>query len=340
MKKILIVFVSMLFAQISIGQVYLESETTSDGFMGQGAFVSKSKTYVQGDAQRTETEFKFTGAIMKHFNPTGKEIDITRLDKELIWKFNDQQKVYQEITFAELKQMFEKGESEYEAPAGTETDAEEKDESDYEWEEPVIEVKKLGDSKELNGFNCDHYLATVMTVGTHKATGIKDTVNFVSDLWNTKNVGNAVKQVDEFQKKYLEALGFERMANQGLAMMSSMYLNQMQDLNKEISKIEGYTILNHMTLTSTKHATQSQEGEEVEAKEEESTEVSLDNIGGSLGGMFGKKLGKMAKQKVAPKKPAGNTVTMLQMTNETKAVKSEKISDDKFSVPSNYTLKK
>lgn len=329
-----------VMSQLVAAQVIIESVMRSDGFMGQGAFESNTKTFIQGDAQRTETQLRFTGSIMKHFSPKGTEIDITRLDKQLIWKFNDQQKTYRETTFAEMKELLEQGKSEFQEqqpPMEMEDDRE----SDYQWEEPVVKVEKLGDKQKINGFDCEHYLVSVMTVGTHKETGVKDTLTFVSDLWNTKGLGEAEKTLKDFQKKYMDALGFDKPDNMGLAMLSSLYLNQMKDLEKEVGKLEGYPILNTMTLTSTKHATAgSEEVAQEESESEQEAEIALDDIKGSLGGLFGKKLGNMAKKKVEKKKPEGNTVQLFKFTNETKMVKVGPVESDQFEVPAGYELQK
>lgn len=338
MKKIVSLMITVMLVQMGIAQVTIESIMTSDGFMGQGAFESKAKTFVQGEAQRSETQFKFTGSLMKHFSPKGTEVSITLLDKQLIWSYNDQQKTYRETTFAELREMFEKGESEL-GPERPKMEMDDNRESDYEWEKPVVKVEKLGEKKTINDFNCEHYLVSALTVGTHKTTGIKDTLSFVSDLWNTNSIGDATKTVTGFTKKYMEALGFERQGNMGLAMLSTMYLDQMKELENEVSKLEGYPILNTMTLTSTKNAAVSNDPDGEDGPEEEKgPDVALDDIKGSLGGLFGKKLGNMAKQKMEQKEPQGNLVQLVSFTSETKKVKLGPINSDKFTVPQNLKL--
>jgi hypothetical protein len=341
MKKLTSILILLALAQLGLTQVTVESVMKSDGFMGQGAFESKSKTFVQGEAQRSETQFKFTGSLMKHFSPKGTEVNITLLDKQLIWQYNDKEKTYRETTFAELKELFEKGENEIQQTEMPKMKTEDNRESEYEWEKPVVKVENLHEKKKINDFNCDHYLVSFLTIGTHKATGIKDTLSFVSDLWNTKGLGDATKTVSEFQIKYMEALGFERKGNMGLAMLSTMYLDQMKDLEKEVSKLEGYPILNEMTLTSSKHATASQKtGDDSEPAEQNTDgDIALDDIKGSLGGLFGKKLGNMAKQKVEKKKSQGNNVQLVRFASETKKVKLGPIKSDKFTVPDNLKLK-
>jgi len=104
------ILLSLLFAFTALeAQITIESITTSDGFMGMGASVSTEKSYTQGDARREESNVKFTGGIMKHMSPKETQIEITRLDKEVIWQMNDKDKKYTEMTFAEFKKMMEEG---------------------------------------------------------------------------------------------------------------------------------------------------------------------------------------------------------------------------------------
>ena len=325
----LVTFTSFLYAQVTI-----ESKMTSNGIAGQGAFESKTKTMIQGDSRRTETEFKFTGSIMKHFNTNVTDIEITRLDKELFWRFNNKENTYTESTFAEMKEMMEKGMAETGWPAeeGTEVEETETDDSDYEWQEPVVEVKKRGNSQKINNYNCENYLVTVTTIGKHKATGIMDTLLFSTDLWNTTEVKKPMEIVSNFDKRFTDALGFSWSSNKGMAQIFNMYRDQMEDMNKELKKIEGFSLKTDMTFTMTNHAKPSAETDE----DQEEADVALDDIKGSLGGLFGKKLGKMAKKKVE-KKPSDST-NIFQGTNEVQKINVKNINPEDFTVPGNYKL--
>lgn len=330
----------LMGVQFSFAQVSWETVTTSNGFFGQGASKSISQTFLQGDAQRTVSKLEFTGSIMKHFSPKGMDSEITRLDKELFWRFNDQKKTYTETTFAMMKQMFEQGVSEYEAPKNMGTSqpqAEERD-SEYNWEKPKMEVKKLAGSQTISGFSCQPYLITVTTVGTHKATGIKDTLLFVSHVWSSKKAEGAMRKAKEFNKRLVEKLGFMRQGNRGFAMITGQYMEQLKEVQDRVSKIDGYPIKTDMRMTMTNHVKQAKGGSEG-SSEGETPQVSLDDIKGSLGGLFGKKMKKAAKKKTEKKKSSGAS-EIFQSTTVIKNIKTGNLNSNLFIVPAGYALTK
>jgi len=343
MKKLLsVVSLLLLAANLLLAQVTYETVTTSNGFHGQGAFTSTSKISLSGDAKRSDNSFQFTGSIMKHFSPKGINTEITRLDKQLFWKFNDKDKKYQELTFAQMKEMFEKRVSDSPWPAeSTEQDKQgEKDDSEYEWQEPVVAAKKLGDRQKINNFNCEHYLVTVTTVGKHKATGILDTLLFATDLWNSVNVGKAMLQITDFDKRLAEALGFSKANNQGMARLLTMYREQLEDLQKELGKIEGFPIKTDMTLSMTKHAMKTNESQPTAEKQEETSESSAPtDVKGALGGFLGKKAMKMAKPNSEKPKPT-DKMEIFQAATEVRTIGVGALAADLFEVPAEYKLSK
>lgn len=339
-KKVMVIGIFVILSQLIFGQVTFETKVTSDGFMGMGAFKSTTKTYLINNAQRAETNLKFTGAFMKHFSPKGKEVSIIRLDKELVWNFNDKKKKYTEQTFEEIKKMMQQG-AEYQSKPMTEQD--EDYETEYEWSKPVVKVKNLKETKTINGFSCQHYLASVTTVGTHIETGIKDTMLFVSDLWNAKNVSKKMDLVYDFNKRYMKAIGFDIPDNQGLAMIAGMYKEQMQTLADEVSKLKGYPIVNDMKLTITKNLS-SVKQDEVEEEEQEEENLSMRDIQRNFGGLLGKKLMKDVLDKKAKKKaeePKKSSVSELfHMKSEVLSITGGSIAGEKFEVKKGYKLKK
>lgn len=338
----LFVVVAIALAQVMTGQVTFETKVTSYGFMGMGAFESTTKTFLRTDAQRTDTKLKFTGPVMKMFSPKGTVTNIIRLDKELIWDFNDKKKKYTEQTFDEIRKSFEElGQAGSDQQMAGGALPEEDYEAEYEWSKPKVKVKNLGEKKTINGFSCQHYLASVTTVGTHIETGIKDTMLFVSDLWNAKGVSKKMDLVNDFNKRYLKAIGFDIPENQGLAMIAGMYKEHMQTLGDEISKLKGYPIVNDMKLTMTKNLL-SVEQEEEEEPEEES--LSMRDIQRNFGGLLGKKLMKDVLNKKADKnteEPKKSSVSELfHMKSEVLSIDEGSIAVDKFEVKKGYKLKK
>ena len=343
-KKTVMMVTFLILSQVIFGQITYKTKVTSYGFMGMGAFESTTKTYLQGDAQRTDTKLKFTGAFMKMLSPKGTVTNTIRLDRKLVWNFDDKKKKYTEQTFEDMRAVFEEyGEAGYSQDMqGTSTD--EDYEEEYKWSKPVVKVKNLKENKNINEFSCQHYLASVTTVGTHIETGIKDTMLFVSDLWNAKNVSIKMALVNEFNKKYMKALGFDVPENQGLAMIAGMYKEHLQTLSDEISKLKGYPIVSDMKLTMTKNlASVEQEDEEEEVPEEEN--LSMRDIKRNFGGLLGKKLMKDALDKKADKKideePKKTSVSELfHMKSEILSISEGDIKSDTFEIKKGYKLKK
>ncbi len=339
--RVLVAFTFVVIAaQFSFAQVSWETVTTSNGFLGQGAFRSITQNFLQNDAQRTVSKFEFTGSIMKHFSPRGMNSEITRLDKDLFWRFNDQKKTYTESTFSMMKQMFDQGISEYEAPKnmGTSQPQEEESDSEYDWEKPKIDVKKLSGSQNISGFECQPYLVTVTTVGTHKATGIKDTLLFVSHVWSSKKAEDAMQKVKDFNKRLVKKLGFTRQGNRGFAMITGQYMEQLKEVQDRVSKIDGYPIKTDMRMTMTNHVKKAK-GASEGTNDEETPQVSLDDLKSSLGGLFGRKMKKAAKKKAAKKKASG-AAEIFQSTTLIKNIKAGNVNSKLFVVPAGYTLTK
>lgn len=331
MKKTLVVLIALFAIQFSFGQVTYKETVTSDGFMGMGAFKSTTKTKLVDYAKRTETNLKFTGKFMRHFSPKGTEVSVVRLDKKLVWNWmlDAKKKTYTEQTFAEIKKIMEEGMEGANQPMPAEegTDYE----SEYKWSKPTIKVENLKESKEISGFNCKHYLASITTIGTHKETGVKDTMLFVSDLWNSKDVSKNMNLVYDFNKKYMKAIGIDVPENAGMAMITGMYKDQMEVLEKEIQKIDGYPVVNDMKLTMTKNAIPKEE-----VKKEE--KVTLKDIQNDFGGLLGKKIMKDAKKnKKKDEKPS--VIKIMRIKSEISEVNTDDIAATKFEVKKGYKLK-
>jgi hypothetical protein len=203
-------------------------------------------------------------------------------------------------------------------------------ETTYTWEKPVIKVKNLKEKKTFNGYECNHYIATITTVGKHVESGQKDTMVFKSDFWNSIEAEKVMGSATEFNKNYMKALGFSLDNNKGLAMITGMYSDQMKDLEKEVGKVKGFTIKNNMKLTMTQNfKSETEEGQE---------SVSLDDIKDNFGSLLGKKMLKKKTKKSADEKT--NARVIIDMSFETRDISTEKFSLTLLKAPKGYKLKK
>ena len=108
----------------------------------------------------------------------------------------------------------------------------------------------------------------------------------------------------------------------------------MSEMKKELDKVQGYPIKSEMVLTTTNHVKQQTTPDE-ENDEEESVDVT--DLKGSFGGMFGKKLKKMAKKEKANEPKLKTEV--FQVVTETKNISYDTPKDELFTVPQGYKLK-
>jgi len=329
-RTIIIFAMFLVFVAISTGvtQVYYEQATTSNGFGGNMAFTSQTSVFLIPTAKYETTETKFTGSLMKHFNAKSNRADITRLDKECFWNVDFDKKTYSETTFAQLRQMFE----EMAAPEGKpETEEEAMDESEYEWEKPVVTVTE-GGTKKINGFNCQQYVVKIMTVGKHKQTGIRDTMTFVSDMWNSTVEAKAMTLIKEFEQNLAKKLGFDKM-DAGMGQMLAAYKDFFKQMADETRKLKGYPVQNTVQMTTSNHVKAATQAKSAEPEEDESVDLSKNPVGGMLGG-FGKKLAKSQMQK--KKKNTGAASEVFQMTVELKVLKMEDVAAGKFDIPAGF----
>ena len=338
MKRInllIILIISLCCVSALSSQVVYEEQVASNGFMGMMAFKSTSKVMLTSNAKRETVNLKFTGSFMKHFNAGGAPTaDITRLDKELFWNVNIDKKEYVETSFTDIRKMFEQGQSTDMMPPiqGQEEEKDEVDESEYEWEKPVIKVIKGKKPKTINGFKCNRYVIKMTMVGKHKETGIRDTLIVLNDTWNTKSISSEMKEVENFNKKLVAKLGFER-PMKGLGQIFSAYKEQMKDINKEVEKLEGYSIKNTVKMTSTNHAKEAQNKSAGGSEDnEESIELGKNPLSGMLGG-FAKK---MAKKKMKKQTSKSTAKEVFQFTRELKSVKRVNIPATSFNIPAGY----
>ena len=310
-------------------QVYYEQVTTSNGIGGKMAFTSQTNVYLTSSAKYEKTDMQFTGSFMKHFNKQSNRAEITRLDKECFWSVDFDNKSYTETTFAQLKQMFE---NMAKNPPAQETEKPEEavDESEYEWQKPVVSVKE-GDTKKINGFNCKNYIVNVLTVGKHKQTGVLDTMLFVSDMWNSTVEAKAMTQIKEFEQNLMQKLGFDK-PEMGMGQMLAAYKEYFKQMSEETQKLKGYPVQNTVRMTISNHAQAALKKDSASEPEEESVDVNK-SIGGMLGG-FGKK---MIKNKVKKQSTdSGAAKEVFQFTHELKVLKMEDVAASKFDIPDGF----
>jgi len=156
-----------------------------------------------------------------------------------------------------------------------------------------------------------------------------------------KKVAKWQRSVVNSQKSLADNIAKLNIAKQSLNRTFRDTLKQMQTLANEVSKLQGYPIVNDMKLTITKNLSSVKQEKEEEPEEES---LSMRDIQRNFRGLLGKKLMKDVLDKKAEKKteePQKTSVLELfHMKTEVKDITGGNIASSKFEVNKGYKLKK
>jgi hypothetical protein len=314
-----------LFAGLASADLKTETLTRATMLTGIGTTEVQSATAYQGDKRADDQTTKMVGGIMGAL--AGKpraSVQITRLDKDLVWELNPPKKTYTERPIA--------------LPAGTETKAEKRQSGPdqgkpYKIVKSELKVTKTGAAKEINGFACVEYLVTWELVLEDTASKGRTTQVMTTDLWNTP-LTDKLKQAREieaqFGREYAKKLGVglspEETDRLGAGMLTSMYgLDpketgpKLEQVGKEMAKIEGYSVVTEVKW-QVKNDSAAARKPEPEAEQPPS-------------GLSGLIASKLTPKPAAKPKDEG---VIFSSYHEVKSVSLDAIPETTFEVPADY----
>ena len=315
-----------LLAGSAVADLKTETFTRASMLTGMGSTEINAVTQYQGDKRAENQTSKMVGGIggMLAGKPQT-SLEITRLDKDVIWDLNPPKKTYTERPIA--------------LPAGTETKAERRqsgpEQKPYKIVKSELKVTKTGAAKDINGFACKEYLITWEVVMEDTASKGRVTQVMTTDLWNTPltdKLKQAQKTETEFNRSYVKKLGVEVSPQEtdrlGAGMLTSMYgldpketVGKLEEVGKEMAKVEGYPIVTEVKW-QVKNDSTAKKPEPREEPEEPPT---------SLSGLIGNKIAKS----IAPSKPKEEGV-MFSSYHEVKSISLDAVPETTFEVPADH----
>jgi hypothetical protein len=323
---LMLLVLATLLAGPALADLKTETMTRASMLTGMGSTEINAVTQYQGDKRADNNTMKMVGGIMGAL--AGKpqsSVEITRLDKDVVWDLNPPKKTYTERPIA--------------LPAGTEARGERKqsgpEQKPYKIVKSDVKVGKTGATKTVNGFACTEYHVTWEVVMEDTASKGKVTQVMTTDMWNTPLTDQLKKAQSieaEFSKKLMQELGVSLSpdeANQlGAGMLTSMYgldaketAGKLEEVGKEMAKIEGYPIVTEVKW-QVKNDSAAKKPEPKEEPEEPPT---------SLGGLIGNRIAKS----MTPDKPKEEGV-MFSSYHEVKSISLDAVPEATFEVPADY----
>jgi len=247
----LMVLMIMGLAAIAGADVVVKSKIVTN-ILAAGSTEVMHTEYMKADRSYGESTTKMTGGMMAMLgNKEQKSVDITRLDKGLIWTLNPKKKNYRELSFEELKVKSPNKPKAGAGAMGGGTDPEK-----YEWD---IKVDELANEEKVGEYACKGMVA--------KAKGInkedpEDVVVVTYKQWYTDKVPG-FKTYQQFQGAFAEQLGSDQFGEQRrLANMLSMFGDKLDVLMEKMKEIEGVPMKSTMLVERTRAPYQPAEGEE------------------------------------------------------------------------------
>ncbi len=334
MKKFLcLAIVISMFTGITFADVVKKTKAEVN-FKEFGKFTTEQEIKITSDKKLTRSKNKFKGkgvlgsTVGKMFLKSGETGEIINLSEMMIYSLNHKKK---EFTVRPIENILEDA-GEGGAVTADEVDAEE-GKNNIKIIRSEFKVEETGDKKAINNFPCKKYLVTWITEWENLETGQKGTDRLSTDVWATPLTGDlqqAQKQENDFNKEYMQRLGFDVdelqqaiLGTNWLSLLASMGKGGMapqaegSKFSQEMNKIEGYPV-----VIDGKYYAKREGGEEEEEEEAEA---------GGVKGM----LGRFAKKAISGKKKDDNEPAFTYYV-EVKELNSDSVKDSAFQIPSNY----
>jgi len=226
-----VVLFTFVFASADV--TYKQKVVTS-GIPMMGDMEGESVVKIKGDKKSEKSKTKFTGGMMKMMGKKGEQqsVDITRIDKELIWNINLSEKKYTETTFEELKKIM--AEMQGKVP-------EKKEEV-----KATFEVNKTGNKKKIGGYDCEEVLIKMVTEAKDKESKEQGKLTVETNLWVSDQV-KGWDQIQAFDKTFAEKMGWGEYDKGFLSGMKQFGVDT-KELAKKMEEIKGFPMMTVVTV--------------------------------------------------------------------------------------------
>jgi hypothetical protein len=340
MKKLKLTALFIAVVTLLYADVVTENYAKISMIGGLGSIETTTKTEIKGLKKLEDATVKMTGGILGAMaGKPQRQVTVTRIDKDVIWDINHNDKIYTEMPIAFPEFSAEKMEMKEEQKEARKPE--------YEIIKSDFSVKTTGNKKSINKFSCSEYVANwvldLMKIETKEKTRSTMTIT----LWTTpKNdvIKGLQSEENEFNKKFLAKLGSEvspdEMKQFGTEFITSMFSMNQDDVNKkmvnlkdELQKIEGYPIVTEISWILEGDTAKPAKAEVTAEEEKEETEKPS-----GLEGMLAKAL--TEKLEKGEKKETGKTEPAFYSYIEVKSIKLSEVPEKNFEVPEGYKLVK
>lgn len=338
MKRIIWLLSVLLLIGMARADVTVRAVARTSMLAGIGSMEMNMLTRYQGD-KRSETDtFHMTGGLMGAL-AGGKQsgVQVTRLDKDVIWDIDHPGKQYTEKPIALMTDKDQPGAGMKAEGSGSSSG------SSYRITKSEFKTEKTDQKKSINGYPCAQYIVTWNVVMEDSAAKKKLEQTMTMDIWTTPltdDLRTAERVQTEFNRKLAAKMNSkvapEETDRYGLGMMTATYgvdskdaAAKMAQLKTEMDKVEGYPIVTDLKWQMKTDEPKTAAVADEPPAEEPPPSSPMGGLGNMLSGALGQKPGT-----TDTKAPADVLFTSYM---EIKAVGVSAVAADEFEIPKGYT---
>jgi len=291
----------LLFLAAANADVVVERKISFQ-MMGMPEMEMTSTEQIQEDKSCGRTEFSGGSMMGMAAGAQQAEINITRLDKGVMWNLNESSRKYSEHDLSAMK-------DDMNAAAG------EPDKSDkYEW---TVDIEKP-EPTEINGIPCTGIIA--VATGVHKENP-EEKVVLTMEQWVSDEVPGQ-ETLEAFEENYATATGMSRQSRERIVKkLGTKFGSAFDKLMEGTKELEGIPI--KMVITGKTTA-------EVPSMPGMSEE-DMKNMDPEAAAMMKKFMPEKTKES------EGGMNTLFSVTTEITGITTEDVDDSVFEIPEGYT---
>lgn len=315
--------------------------------LGGGSEETKETVYLKEDRMRTDDEGSST---------------ILDLRQQRYVILNHDQKTYAVMAFSEMAQMAEQmaaatedAVDEARSEAGQQTEEHPGAEGDSATMEYDLKVERTGESKTIRGHRAERVLMVMTAKGTQVAEqegeeDVEGSLVLANEMWVTTDSNGEMAPLFAFQEQMAESMAasFEGIGTSAQAMGDGLQAafasdprmgEMMKDAAEEMSELDGFPLITMMKMVMVPGDLEFDAKTAFEGEPEKKEEVSATQRAGRMArsfarSRFGRGSKDDAEKEEAPAEPT--QTTLMTVTTEITDVQRSSLSEDLFSIPSDY----
>jgi hypothetical protein len=216
------------------------------GVMAMANMSGTTTTSISGDRAKLDNNImmnsKLVRMIARDMGPTS---EIIRLDQDKIYDVNVKKKSYTEVSLADKRAEMTKALDQAKQAQEKQPSPTGMDESECEWSEPKVDVKKTGQKATIAGFDSEQTTIVATQSCKDKKTGAVCDVQISLDQWLAPGFDAGAEQQKFFQA-YAQKMGFTgsnaRDVNQRAEQLFGRYKGIWQEVATKMKNVKGYPV--------------------------------------------------------------------------------------------------